>query len=174
MSVAEFIAAIAWPVTVLVIALLFRKPLTEALASATGRLSAGPFKLEWDRQVAELKSELGHQRTASKEEAPSAEEIEVISPAAAIVDAFGEVEAALRSALEQKGAGKLDTTNVGSLAKVALEKGVINAETANAIEGLSVLRNLAVHGGEKEVSSQRAHEFVSLAEGVLYAISAGA
>jgi hypothetical protein len=44
----------------------------------------------------------------------------------------------------------------------------------DAIEGLSVLRNLAAHGGEKDISSQRAHEFVALAQGVIYAITSNA
>lgn len=38
----------------------------------------------------------------------------------------------------------------------------------------SVLRNLAAHGDEKDISSQRAHEFIALAHGVMYAIASNA
>jgi hypothetical protein len=53
---------------------------------------------------------------------------------------------------------------------VAGEKGLITPETKDAIDGLSVMRNLAAHGGQEDITPQRAHEFVALAQGVLYAI----
>jgi hypothetical protein len=36
------------------------------------------------------------------------------------------------------------------------------------------MRNLAAHGGQKDLSPQRAHEFVALVQGVLYAITMNA
>jgi hypothetical protein len=51
---------------------------------------------------------------------------------------------------------------------------LITAETQDAIEGLSVMRNLAAHGKQDDLSPQRAHEFVALSQGVLYAIHANA
>jgi hypothetical protein len=180
MSPAEFISSIAWPLTVLVIALLFRKPLNAALASATGRLSAGPFSLEWRRQAEAVEAELGRPPSISKGEIGGAagrlDEIAVISPTGAIVEAFAQIEAALRGLLgEEDVEGLVDRHwSVRHLARVAREKGLITPETEDAIEGLSVMRNLAAHGGQEEISPQRAHEFVALAQGVLYAISANA
>ena len=60
------------------------------------------------------------------------------------------------------------------LAEVALEQRLISPETKEAIDGLSVMRNLAAHGDQKDLSPQRAHEFVALAHGVLYAITMNA
>jgi len=178
-SPAEFIAAIAWPVVVLIIALLFRRPLTGAFASATGKLAAGPFSLEWKRRITDVEDDLGLPPSISKGEIGGAagklDEIAQRSPTAAIVEAFAQVEAALRGVLEEKGVEGLDTPwSVRRLAEVAREEGLITAETHDAIEGLSVLRNLAAHGGEKDISSQRAHEFVALAQGVIYAITSNA
>jgi hypothetical protein len=178
-SAAEFIAAIAWPVTVLVIALLFRRPLTDALASATGKLSAGPFSLEWKRRVTNVEDDLGLPRSISKGEIGGAagklDEIAQHSPTAAIVETFSQVEASLRAVLEGKGVGGVGSLwSVRRLAELSREEGLITAETYDAIEGLSVLRNLAAHGGEKDISPQRAHEFIALAHGVMYAIASNA
>lgn len=179
MSPAEFIAAIAWPVVVLIIALLFRRPLTDAFASATGKLAAGPFSLEWKRRITDVEDDLGLPPSISKGEIGGAagklDEIAQRSPTAAIVEAFAQVEAALRGVLEEKGVEGVDTPwSVRRLAEIACEEGLITAETLDAIEGLSVLRSLAAHGGEKDISAQRAHEFVALTQGVIYAITSNA
>jgi hypothetical protein len=59
MSIIEFISSVAWPVSVLIVALLFREPLVEALRSATGKVAAGPFSLEWEKQIEEVEADLG-------------------------------------------------------------------------------------------------------------------
>jgi hypothetical protein len=179
MSPAEFISSIAWPVAVLVIALLFRRPLTDALRSASGALSAGPFRLEWQRRAEAVEADLGRAPSISKGEIGGAagrlDEIAEVSPAGAVVEAFGQIEVSLRSLLEQDGVQNLDRPwSVSRLAQTAREKGLITAETQDAIEGLSVMRNLAAHGQQDDLSPQRAHEFVALSQGVLYAIHANA
>lgn len=179
MSAAEFISSIAWPLAVLTIALVFRKPLTEALRSSSGALSAGPFRLEWKRRAEAVEADLGRTPSISRGEIGGAagrlDEIAEISPTGAIVEAFGQIESALRSLLEREGTEGLDRPwSVRRLAEVARERGLITTETQDAIEGLSVMRNLAAHGGQDDLSPQRAHEFVALSQGVLYAINANA
>jgi hypothetical protein len=179
MSPAEFISSIAWPLAALAIALLFRAPLSEALRSASGALSAGPFRLEWQRRAEEIEADLGQAPSISKGEIGGAvgrlDEIAEVSPTGAVVEAFGQIELALRSLLEEHGVENLDRPwSVRGLAEVAHERGLITAETKDAIEGLSVMRNLAAHGVQEDISSKRAHEFVALSQAVLYAISANA
>jgi hypothetical protein len=179
MSPAEFISSIAWPLVALVIALLFRRPLSDALGSASGALSAGPFRLEWKRRAEAIEADLGKPPSISKGQIGGAEgrldEIAQVSPAAAVVEAFGQIEVALRALLEEHGVENLDRLwSVQRLAAGARENGLITAETEDAIEDLSVMRNLAAHGGQKDLSPQRAHEFVALSQGVLYAITTNA
>ncbi|HTT95477.1 MAG TPA: hypothetical protein VMF55_12445 [Solirubrobacterales bacterium] len=179
MSPAEFISAIAWPLTVLVIALVFRRPLSDALRSASGALSAGPFRLEWEKRAEAVEADLGRAPSISKGEIGGAsgrlDEIADTSPTGAIVEAFGQIELSLRSVLEADGADGLDRPwSVQRLGTVANQRGLITPETLDAIEGLSVMRNLAAHGGQKDLSPQRAREFVALSQGVLYAISMNA
>jgi uncharacterized protein YutE (UPF0331/DUF86 family) len=56
-----------------------------------------------------------------------------------------------------------------SLARLALDHGVINEETFKAIDGLSVMRNLAAHGAD-DLDTTRALEYLDLADAVLYAM----
>jgi hypothetical protein len=48
-SLIEFIAKIAWPVSILIIALVYRRLLTDLIAGGVTRLRAGPFELAWDQ-----------------------------------------------------------------------------------------------------------------------------
>lgn len=59
MSAPEFISSVAWPVTVLVVALLFRKSITEMLSGNLTRMKAGPLVMEWQRTVSEVEAEIG-------------------------------------------------------------------------------------------------------------------
>jgi hypothetical protein len=174
-SVAEFISSVAWPVAVLVIALLFRRPIIDALGSPRGALSAGPFRLEWQRRAAEVEADLGQPTSIAEGRVGGAagrlEEIAAVSPVGAVVESFGQIEKALRTALEERGIeGPQRNWSVRRLAEVAQEQGVITAETKDAIDGLSVMRNLAAHGDAEDISSERAREFLALSHGVLYAI----
>lgn len=175
MSATEFIASVAWPVAVLVIAIVFRAPITEALRAAGGRVKADPFELEWKRNVSTVEADLGLPPSISEGKIGGAagklDELAEESPAAAIVESYGRLEQALRALLSGQGQ-KLDSRGgVLPLARMALEQGKITPETMNAIEGLDILRNLAVHGRQEELSPKRAHEFIALVQGVLYSFS---
>lgn len=178
MTALEFIASVAWPVTVLAIAVMFRDPITEALSGATGRLRAGPFELEWERGVSTVESDLGLPPSISKGQIGGAagrlDELAEKSPAGAIAEAYGAIESSLRSLLAEQGSEPDRDWGVMQLARAAHEQGLTTAETLRAIEGLDVLRNLAVHGRPEDLSPQRAHKFVALTQGVLYAMSTGA
>jgi hypothetical protein len=95
----------------------------------------------------------------------------MVSPIGAVVEAYAQIETALRSVLEEHGVEWLDRPwSVRRLAELAYERGLITSETRDAVEGLSVMRNLAAHGAEDDISPQRAREFIALSQGVLYAI----
>jgi hypothetical protein len=177
MSALEFIASVAWPIAVLAIALLFRKPIVAALESATGRLRAGPFEMAWEQTVSTVELEINRPPAAVKEGAGAKEKLDQladISPPSAVVEAYGRIEASLRSLLMKHGVkGDEHAWSVRKLADLARQDDLITEETRHAIEGLRVLRNLAAHGKWDDLSAQRAREFVALADGVIFAINAG-
>lgn len=60
-----------------------------------------------------------------------------------------------------------------TLATALHQRALITVESESAIRGLATLRNLTAHndGSGLGVSVEKAREYVSLAEGVLYALS---
>ena len=57
-SALEFIAAVAWPLAALVIAVLYRRAITAILSGQVGRMRAGPLEVEWRRTLSEVEAEL--------------------------------------------------------------------------------------------------------------------
>jgi hypothetical protein len=48
MSPLEFIATIAWPLAILFIAIMYRRPVARLVAGERTTLKAGPFELAWE------------------------------------------------------------------------------------------------------------------------------
>lgn len=66
----------------------------------------------------------------------------------------------------------LDTRS--GLARLAREKGLITAKSLQAIEGITVLRNLAAHGSAREITTEQAEEYLVLVDAIIYALRTGA
>jgi hypothetical protein len=97
-----------------------------------------------------------------------------VAPGSAVVEAFGRVERELRRIAlgppPVEDPQRLDRMSVRSLAVLAGRQGRISEESANAISGLTVLRNLAAHGRSDEIDTPRAVDFLHLVDAVLYAL----
>lgn len=185
MSALEFIASLvdslAWPLVASSAVWLLRRPLARSLSGPLRRWKAGPSGVEfeyWERKVAATREEVSRAQAESggnelRETPPvllntSLRELAEASPDTAISEAYRTIERQLRVKLvDFQAPADLDTVG---LALFAEEKGVINQETAKAIQGLSVLRNLAAHDRVGDVTPERAIEFLSLADGVLFAL----
>jgi hypothetical protein len=179
MSALEFISSVAWPVTILVIALLFRKSITDMLSGQLlTRMKAGPFEANWERGVSEVEAEL--RQTVPPDERPPAEgliaelaSLAERSPATAVLEAYARVEQELRRIAGSPPVDPhldLDRLGAHTLAQVARQGGRLSDQTVQAVEGLSVLRNLAAHGRAGDLTPERAMDYLALVDGVLYAI----
>jgi hypothetical protein len=92
------------------------------------------------------------------------------SPSAAIEAAIQQVEVDLRSLIERASNEGLGGLNVSQLANRALQLRLIDAQLADAINGLGVMRLMAVMDQDR-VDLRQAMQFVALCAGVLYSIS---
>lgn len=174
------IAALAWPIAAVVIVLFFRPEIKTLLNARLKRLKAGPFLAEWDEQVAEVQTEVEQAGAPTPERVPTPlgplsealAERAAVDPSGAVLEAHARIEDRLRDLLMQAGvpAPVRRSTNASRLAEGLRRRNLITDEAARAVEGLSVMRNLVSHGGEGEVTPQRAREYLALADGVLFAI----
>lgn len=154
------------------------------------RLKIGPIEAEWDRTLAETAVELEQagvprnrmtpprqvperRQSVDVRGDPMGSALTLLSqghPNAAVMDAFTAIEAKLHTLLMEAGVS-VTRLHVGGarLAKLAVEEKLISEETLRAIEGLATLRNLAAHG-RGDLSTDRALEYLTLAEAVMYAV----
>jgi hypothetical protein len=172
------IAALAWPVFAIVAVFVFRHQLARVLSTAgpLRRARVGPLEAEWEAQLAEAEVEIEAAGLPTPAAFPSdlAEDLAAVaaaSPSAAVMEAYVRVEAELRQMLLETGMdlGELRAGAAG-LARIAATNGRIPPETVRAVEGLGVLRNLAAHGRAGDLTPEQAHDYLVLADSVLYAI----
>ena len=173
--IAALVAALAWPIAVLLIVLIFRKKLTELLSDRMTRFKAGPLEVEWARQISETQAELEEAGAPPPVTGdlmdPTMRDLAERSPSAAIVEAFAQIEFALRRVAKIWLPGE-DTDRLGALrlARLLEQRGALPEETVRAVEGLTVLRNLSAHGRAGDLTVERAVEYLALAQAVLFAI----
>ena len=176
---ASLVDSLAWPAAVVVIVLLFRGRLTNLLSGPVRRLKAGPAGVEieyWEQTLAAAQQEIqgSPELTAAPTTGAGGELVDElerlidVSPEAAVMEGFARVERELRMVVGDQA----DTRSRGAraLARAARQSGRISEETASAIDGLSVLRDLAAHGQAGSVGSDRARDYLALADAVLYAL----
>jgi len=174
-STEEFIASLvhslAWPVAAVSLALLFRRQLSRLLGRPMNRLRAGPLEFEFDRLLATVEADVEPTKRVVPGESVAVELAGIAeqAPLAAIIESFGRVETALRDLLAAAG---LDVSqlSVPALVREAQARDLISPETASAIEGITVLRNLAAHGRAGAVRHDRAVEYLALVDAVLYTL----
>lgn len=180
--IASLVGSLAWPVTVVAIALIFRQTIKATLARPLRRVKAGPLEAEWDEKVAEALVDVAESPEAVELPTPGrslvSERLQPLvaqSPRAAVMAAYAEIEQAVRRRLTLDGYAEADRRPMSArqLAAVAEERGVISRQTADAIQGATVLRNLTAHGPEGEIDERKALDFLTLADAILFAVGAG-
>lgn len=172
---ASLVGSLAWPIVIVIVAVLFRRQLSALLARPLSSLTAGPLKAVWDRQVAEVEAELPYSPSGTTPGGSAADtdrlrEIARVAPAAAVLEAFALIEEQLRQILQDAG---VDAGRGGAMqmARRALKAGLVRPETLTAVEGATVLRNLAAHGRPSDLDETRALDYLALTDAVRFALS---
>ncbi|MGA7870168.1 MAG: hypothetical protein WCA22_04640 [Candidatus Binatus sp.] len=161
---AESIKALAWPGGVVVVAVLFRKPLSE-LIDRIRRASWKDLILDFDR---ELKATEPLAVGLPKVAEPKGGLVQIASsnPVAAIIGAWSDIEKALLELAERR-----ELHGVGNV--IAEARPIAIARMLSLSEHLSdndyrlfaqlrQLRNVAVHGAS-QITQKEAEEYISLA-----------
>ncbi len=175
----DFVRAIAWPVAIVAIVIFLRRPIADILmqlASGIRRLRAGQSDADFDRVVGETKAEL----TATVSGGGRSPEVFPVllrfatlaedDPAAAIAQAFGAVEPALRALLASS--GKLEPVGVGdptAVARFARDQRLVPESAVRAVDGIVTLRNMAASDPAR-ATRDHAVKYLALIDAALFAI----
>ena len=171
--VAALVSSLAWPVAVVIVAVVFRRPIGEMI----GRLEhvKAPMFEGWAKVATETRAALATTPTGTiKVEVKGSlsekfADLAMTSPTGAVVIAWIEVEKLLTAKMVAAGLPEMKVSGV-RLADAALQAGLVSRETSEAIRGLATLRNLAAHGRSDNMDRDRALDFLALADGVMFAI----
>lgn len=172
--VASLVRSLAWPAAVIALGLVFRTTLTTALSGHLTRLKAGPggLELEWEFAASVVAERVGHpaqSATADERQRELAQQAH-IAPDTVMQRSYDDIERALRDLTLPVDPGAAHRYGAHGVAGIAHQHGLISDATLNAVEGLSVMRTLAMLGDETRVTPERALEFATLADAVLFAI----
>jgi hypothetical protein len=178
--VSRVISAVAWPLVAVFALILLRQPLKRLLTDhPLKRVKVGPLDVEWTREIAEAETELGAGGTLVQPGPDATSLVKDLeaearkAPAVAVLEAYAVLERELRSLVEAKAdlpADELTRRSAVGLARLAAKREIISPETANAVQGVSVLRNLAAHGSARDITSDQAMDYLTLVDGVLFAL----
>jgi len=185
-SVATVLAAWALPLAIVIAAVLFRREVRGLLGRPLRRMKAWGLEAEWDEQAGETAREAVRAAApaqAAVSIAPTGSPASLLErfgdmaakePAAAIMAAFREVEKVIRQTLTDLGYAETDRTplraHIGSLTA----EGIITPQTAEAIRGLQVLRNLVSHRPTEAETPGRAMDYLAMADATLFALESNA
>ena len=175
MSVLQFIAALAnslaWPLAALIMVIILRRPIAQLLRRGQlKKLKAGPAGLEleyFDEKLQDASDALAEVPTQAASlqisVLPATSNGEVarddfmadmrqladVAPSAAILESYARLERVLRDALEltPAAAASRRPISVRSLARRALERGLINQAEHSALEDVTTMRNIVAHEG---------------------------
>lgn len=182
-SVLQFIASLvrslSWPAAVVGLAVVFHKPVTAALSRPLKRAKGGPtgFELEWQftgavtrEEVERIGVEAPSPGVAVDERQRELEQLARVAPEAVVQRSYQDVERELQALTVRVDPEAAHRFGAHGVAAIARKHGLISDATVKAIEGISVMRNLATHVGDEQLTPERAMEYAALADAVLFAL----
>jgi hypothetical protein len=170
--IAALVSALAWPLAVVVIVLILRKHVPEFLRSIR-KVKFSSFELEMERTRADVESAVA--LTSDSPESRPTVQVELESPTAdpttTILRAYRLLEEELARQLGEAGVKDADKKTANQLVALGRQKSMFNDSTAEAVRGVSVLRNLAAHGHGERTTAREAAEYVDLINAILFTLS---
>ena len=179
---AEMIKALAWPVAVVIVSLMVRKPVIQLLPLLR-RLKYKEIELEFVKELAQLKSEVTEIESAENKKSTSSDpitssnrllNIASISTSAAILEAWSELESVSLAVASSFWAQPPSDTfkNYPKLGEYLLQCKVINEKQLVVFNKLRELRNKAAHAVDLNLSEAEARTYIELATSLISHIRA--
>ena len=183
----ELVKALAWPITILVIVLLFKRE----LSLLQGRLSEfryGNFAAKFAEQLDKVEEDASRSVVQTRELPPPSESraeqqnairdeilrIATVSPRAAVSEAWRHLELAMDSAAQSLGFDQRGAVSRPRLIRLLAEQGLLDTEAVQLYESLRRMRNEAVHRREFDGSQPEAVRYADVALSLASHIEASA
>jgi len=169
---AEVIKALAWPAALVWALWYFHERIADLLPRL--KLKYKGLDISFPLAAAEKEAEnLPQPEPAAQptpEETSKFQQLAKISPASAVADKSREIEQTL--AEFSKAVGMRDNRFRGWLAwtRELRKAELIDSTTAALLDDLRAIRNIAVHGGERELTESEALRFGALADKLIYSL----
>ena len=182
MDTLTFISSLAqslgWPLAIIVGIVLLRRPLSELLPHLS-ELKWKDFSLVFSKGVADAKAQLPSPENPKALQPPQSieserlEQLALLSPRAAVMEAWVGLESAALSSLVSVGAisSSSGLRNHGRTAVALQSAGLLLPPEVIAFQELQHLRNQAAHAPEFALESSAVIEFVRVSEQLKAAIS---
>jgi hypothetical protein len=168
--IAAIVKALAWPLTALAVLILIRRPLLR-LIPLLRKLKWKELELEFEQKIIELKSEAAQAlpapptRRQLTERTPSRlEQLAEISPRAAIIEAWIQLEHAASGALSQRLPDVSVTWSSGQIGELLAAHGLLDKNKLEVYNSLRKLRNQAAHHEDFTIPPKTALDYVVLAQ----------
>jgi hypothetical protein len=174
----QIIDSLGWPITILIIALIFKSELSKLLLKLS-TLKYKDFEAKFGHQLEVVEKKVKELPKPKFKKAPPPEieekskeeetdfdrliRIAEISPRAAIAEAWTEVEIAARKAANQAKLKINKPESVINIANAFINEGVFNDAVLTALNEIRDLRNKAVHMEDFNISHNEAIKYIDLA-----------
>lgn len=179
---AEITKALAWPVALVIISLMLRRPITQLLPLLR-RLKYKEIELEFSKELAQLKSEVAAIDPSDNKKAVSSNPISSsnrllniasISASAAILEAWSELESVSVSVASSFWSQPPSDTfkNYPKLGEYLLQCKVIDEKQLVVFNKLRELRNKAAHAVALNLTEAEARTYIELATSLIAHIRA--
>ena len=153
--VASLIASLAWPLTVLIVGLIFKKPI-QNLLSGIKTFKYGGLDIGFGERVEEVRKEA--EKVLPQAPSPFTG-LADLHPAAAILQSWLDLETDLRAVAQRHGILDSPRLYTITIAEKLLDRNIWNEETFNIFAGLRNLRNSVVHTPAGSITPAQAFEF---------------
>ena len=170
------IDSIVWPVTVLAILVMFRKPVGALLSYVKKIRYKDLIEVNFAKGLEEIRTQAEESGIELKPPSEQKEEIYrlvEISPSSAVLESWKEIEIAARDKINQLIKDKNLVFEAKRRPLLHLElTGALIPSTARAIRDLRSLRNQAAHNLDLRISKENVLEYVTLAKAIAKQIDA--
>jgi Domain of unknown function (DUF4145) len=166
--------ALAWPATVILVCLIFRRHVGGLLKGMQlRRITRGSWSADFEVAAREVRAELPSlaqglpMMTISGQLDGDIEQLVDIAPGAAISQAWNRLEQRVADI-----AAQADVTQklLPESLRALVERGIVQPSVSDSVLGLRNMRNLAVHAPTKQVTPEQAREFVTMVEAIMWSL----